>query len=350
MRLKRKIRVLVVDDSSVIRTLLTRLLNMDPAIEVVATASDPYIARKKLVSLRPDVMTLDLEMPHMDGLVFLKKVMQYAPTPTIVISSHVQSGSDLIKQAKEAGAFDLIAKPVGDPQTLSALSAKLCEAVKQAGRQAPPPQKNAPPPVRTATSASTAHVGHILAIASSTGGTEALKIVLAGFDANIPATVVVQHMPSHFSNSYAQQLNAMFPFEVKEAEEGDAVHQGRVLIAPGGYHMELIRRGRSFYVTLNQEPMLHGVRPSADYLMTSVARLCCPNAIGLILTGMGRDGTNGLLAMRRAGGYNVAQDEASCVVFGMPKSAIEQGAIDAVVPLHEVATHIQKRLRKRLAS
>jgi two-component system chemotaxis response regulator CheB len=343
----KKIRVLIVDDSSIIRTLLTKILSSDNDIEVVGTAPDPFIARDKIVSLKPDVMTLDIEMPKMDGVTFLGKVMQHFPIRTIVISSLSVAGSESALKALEAGAVDVVAKPAIDvTKSLEDLGAEIIQRVKMAARakliKKVVLQK---PKVLTSTSALARTTHQILAIASSTGGTEALKVLLPSLPSDLPGTVIVQHMPPVFTKAYAQHLQQICPFEVKEAEQGDRVIPGRVLLAPGNYHMELNRSGAQYFVELNQKPALHGVRPAADLLMNSVAKFAGSNAIGVVLTGMGKDGAEGLLKMKQAGSFNIAQNEDTCVVFGMPKVAIELKAIDLVCDLDEIAGHVIERIK-----
>lgn len=348
-----KIRVLVVDDSSVIRTLLSSILARDPEIEVVGTAVDPYEAREKLVQLKPDVMTLDVEMPRMDGITFLEKVMQHMPTRTIIISSLSTKGAETSLRALEVGAVDVLAKPALDvTKSLNSMASELINRVKAVAKARMPSVRvfGALPPaprksIATSALAKTTH--QILAFASSTGGTEALKRVLPLLPHDLPGTLIVQHMPPVFTKTYADALQKICPFEVKEAEEGDRVHPGRVLIAPGNYHMELIRKGAYYYVTLHQKDPVHGVRPAADYLMESVAKVAGANAVGVVLTGMGRDGAKGLAAMKKAGSFNIAQDEDSCIVFGMPKEAIEAGAIHCVLSLDKIAGALIEQFRAR---
>lgn len=347
-----KIRVLVVDDSAVIRTLFTRILSSDPEIEVVASAPDPFVAREKLVELKPDVMTLDVEMPRMDGITFLEKVMEHFPTRTLVISSLSTAGAATSLRALEVGAIDVMAKPALDvSKSITKMSSELISRVKEVARSRLPVRfrmQSGQKPVSAVLAGGLHRTTHqILAIASSTGGTEALKVVLSQLPPDIPGTLIVQHMPPVFTRTYAESLQRICPFEVKEAEDGDRVLPGRALLAPGNFHMELTRSGAYYYVKLHQEPPLYGVRPAADYLMTSVAKIAGANSIGLVLTGMGRDGAKGLLEMRQAGGFNIAQDEASCVVFGMPKEAIALGAIDSVLPLDRIASAIIDQMRRR---
>lgn len=349
----RKIRVLIVDDSAVIRTMLTTLLNADQAIEVVGTAIDPYVARTRLLELKPDVMTLDVEMPKMDGLTFLRKVMVHVPVPTIVFSSLTQQGSETAIRAYESGAVAVVAKPaINAARDLAQFSGILIAEIKAAAAvnleafKRARPLLNAPPAKRAPSAlAQTTH--QVCAIASSTGGTEALKILLSRLPADIPGTVIVQHMPPGFTKAFSSRLNDLLPFEVKEAAEGDRVIPGRVLIAPGNFHMEMSRTGAFYYVKLNQNPPEHSVRPAADVLMRSVAEIAGKNALGIVLTGMGKDAALGLKAMHDAGSYTIAQDEETCVVFGMPKAAIEIGAIDRVLALEDIAAHLLMKLKER---
>jgi len=372
--MNKKIRVLIVDDSSIVRTLLTKLLSADPGIEVVGTAPDPYFARDKLIELKPDVMTLDIEMPRMDGVTFLEKVMQHFPVRTIIISSLSLKGSELALRALEAGAVDVMTKPAIDvSQSLLALGEEIRQRVKVAANvnlDRLIERKNNVRPAETSTvkaqSSAVRALGQlpshvtgqalsrtthqILAIASSTGGTEALKELLPKLPSDLPGTVIVQHMPPVFTKTFADSLQKICPFEVKEAENGDRVIPGRALLAPGNFHMELTRSGAFYYVRLHQEPSLHGVRPAADYLMKSVAKVAGNNAIGVVLTGMGKDGAEGLLSMKQAGSYNIAQDENSCVVFGMPKVAIDLGAIHIVSPLNKISALLFEQFRVRMGA
>lgn len=349
-----KIKVLIVDDSAVIRKLLEKIFSTATDIEVVGSATDPYIARDKLVSLKPDVMTLDVEMPRMDGISFLEKVMQHFPTRTLIFSSLAKSGSETYFRALEAGAIDVMEKPSIDvSQSLEALGKAIVDRVRLVAKaklvpKSPKPASAMASKPKVTALARTTH--QLIAVASSTGGTEALKVFLSGMPANIPGTLVVQHMPPGFTKSFADNLNKMFPFEVKEAEEGDQVVPGRVLIAPGNFHMEITRSGAFYYVKLHQEAPLHSVRPAADYLMKSVAKYVGKNALGVVLTGMGRDGAEGLLEMHKAGAYTAAQDEESCVVYGMPAAAVALGAADVILPLDKIAPALLKQLEVRGAA
>lgn len=350
-----KIKVLIVDDSAVIRRLLEKFLTSSPDIEVVGSAADPYIARDKLVQLKPDVMTLDVEMPRMDGISFLEKVMQHMPTRTIIFSSLAKTGSETYFRALEAGAIEIMEKPSIDvSQSMENLAAEIVDKVKAVAKARISPVKKVATPgasVPKSPSNALARTTHqLIAVASSTGGTEALKVFLSGMPANIPGTLVVQHMPPGFTKSFADNLNKMFPFEVKEAQEGDQVVPGRVLIAPGNYHMELYRSGAYYHVKLHQEAPLHSVRPAADYMMKSVAKYVGKNACGVVLTGMGKDGAEGLLEMKKAGAYCVAQNEETCVVYGMPQAAFNLGATDKVLALDRIAGDLLNKISAKDAA
>jgi two-component system chemotaxis response regulator CheB len=291
----------------------------------------------------------------MDGISFLEKVMQHFPTRTIIFSSLAKTGSETYLRALEAGAIDIMEKPSIDvTQSLETLSKEILDRVRTVARaRINPVKKVATPntPVKKIAHTSLARTTHqMIAVASSTGGTEALKVFLSGMPADIPGTVVVQHMPPGFTKSFADNLNAMFPFEVKEAQEGDQVVPGRVLIAPGNFHMEVHRSGAFYHVKLHQNPPLHSVRPAADYLMKSVAKYAGKNALGVVLTGMGKDGAEGLLEMKNAGAYTVAQNEETCVVYGMPAAAVALGAADKVLPLDKIADDLLKQVSVRNAA
>ncbi|HLO41343.1 MAG TPA: chemotaxis response regulator protein-glutamate methylesterase [Phycisphaerales bacterium] len=332
----RRIRVLIVDDSAVVREVLTRELSKDSRIEVVGTAADPYIARDKIVELNPDVLTLDVEMPRMDGLTFLRHLMKSRPMPVIVLSSLTQEGTMTAVDALAAGAVDVLGKP-GTSFSTDALGPVLAAKIKSAATAkvaAPAVRPSVAPPPRLITT------NKILAIGASTGGVQALTAVLTAFPAGAPGTVIVQHMPEKFTASFAQRLSTMCRVEVIEARDGDRVGPGRVLIAPGGKHMLLRRSGAEYYVCVKDGPQVFHQRPSVEVLFNSVAEIAGPNAVGAILTGMGADGSTGLLAMRRAGARTIAQDEKSCVVFGMPAEAIRCGAAEQVVPLDQIATSL----------
>lgn len=347
-----KIRVLIVDDSAVIRKMLEKIFSTAPDMEVVGTATDPYIARDKLVQLKPDVMTLDVEMPRMDGISFLEKVMQHFPTRTIIFSSLAKTGSETYLRALEAGAIEIMEKPAIDvSQTMEVIGKDILDKVRAVARakvnpiKAPHYSNQGAVKKQVTSLARTTH--QLVAIASSTGGTEALKVYLAGMPADIPGTLIVQHMPAGFTKSYAESLNKMFPFEVKEAQEGDQVVPGRVLIAPGNYHMEITRSGAFYYVKLHQEPHLHSVRPAADFLMKSVAKFVGANAVGVVLTGMGKDGAEGLLEMKKAGSQTFVQNEDTCVVYGMPAAAVALDAHSKILPLDKIPIAVMEQIKAK---
>lgn len=339
----KKIKVLIVDDSALVRKVLTKELSKDPEIEVVGTAPDPYIGRDKIVFLSPDVLILDIEMPKMDGLTFLEKLMHYYPMPVIIVSSLAKEGCEVALRALELGAVEVMAKP-GAAYTVQDLSEQLIEKVKAAaevkrfGRllQANKSSKN----VLTVTKSFLKTTNKIVAIGASTGGTEAIKEVLTGLPVEIPPILVVQHMPEHFTRAFAERLNTLCKFEVKEAEDGELASPDKVLIAPGNSHMVLKRSGARYYVEIKNGPLVYHQRPSVEVLFTSVAQAAGPNAVGVIMTGMGKDGANGLLEMRNAGAFTIAQDEKSSVVYGMPKEAAAIGAAMKIVPLEKIAQMI----------
>lgn len=339
----KKIKVLIVDDSALVRKVLTKELSKDPEIEVVGTAPDPYIGRDKIVFLSPDVLILDIEMPKMDGLTFLEKLMHYYPMPVIIVSSLAKEGCEVALRALELGAVEVMAKP-GAAYTVQDLSEQLIEKVKAAaevkrfGRllQANKSSKN----VSTVTKSFLKTTNKIVAIGASTGGTEAIKEVLTGLPVEIPPILIVQHMPEHFTRAFAERLNTLCKFEVKEAEDGELASPDKVLIAPGNSHMVLKRSGARYYVEIKNGPLVYHQRPSVEVLFTSVAQAAGPNAVGVIMTGMGKDGANGLLEMRNAGAFTIAQDEKSSVVYGMPKEAAAIGAAMKIVPLEKIAQMI----------
>ncbi|MDP3464645.1 MAG: chemotaxis response regulator protein-glutamate methylesterase [Sulfuricurvum sp.] len=334
------IRVLIVDDSATARAVLTDILGSDPMIEVVGTASDAYIARDKIVELRPDVICLDVEMPRMDGITFLKRLMHYMPLPVIMVSSLTQAGAKTTLEALESGAVDFVPKPHshiydGKDEMRDELIAKIKIAAKVKVKQ------HVLRNTQQANTTSLAETTHkILAIGASTGGTEALKEVLMGLPRNAPGTIIVQHMPANFTGPFAERLNSLCAMEVREARNGDSITPGLVLIAPGDYHMVVRRSGARYYVEIGSGEKVSGHRPSADVLLNSVAKIAGSNAIGVILTGMGGDGARGLLNMRNAGAKTIGQDEASCIVYGMPKVAYELGAVGTQLPLHKIANGI----------
>ncbi|HVY91732.1 MAG TPA: chemotaxis response regulator protein-glutamate methylesterase, partial [Bryobacteraceae bacterium] len=335
-----KTRVLIVDDSALVRRILSESLTGHPDIEVVGTAADPYIARDLIVELQPDVLTLDIEMPRMDGLTFLRKLMQYRPMPVIVISSLAQASCAAAMTALEEGAVEALAKPSG-PNSVGDLRKTLADRVRSAARARvrvgrPGPARQAAVSLPLATFRHSA----MIAIGASTGGTEAIRQVLEQLPANIPGTVITQHIPAGFSRAFSERLNQLCRMEVKEAADGDEVRAGRVLIAPGGLHMVVRRNGSGYRVSVKDGPRVCYQRPSVDVLFRSVAEEAGAEAVGALLTGMGNDGAAGLLQIRQGGGFTIAQDEESCVVFGMPKEAIRMEAAAQVLPLQRVAPAI----------
>lgn len=331
------IRVLIVDDSAVVRKVFSEELSREKGIEIVGTAPDPYVARDKIVRLKPDVITLDIEMPRMDGLTFLKKLMKYYPLPVIIVSSLTQQGSKLALEALSIGAVDVISKP-NTSYSVGDMSIQLADKIRAVARvkvQIKRTDVDTDKPVKLSR-ALVETTNKLFAIGASTGGTEALKTVLMKMPSNSPGILVVQHMPQNFTASFAERLNSLCEVRVKEAADGDSISNGNVLIAPGNYHMLLRRNGSRYYVQVKQGPLVHHQRPSVDVLFQSVAEYAGANALGIILTGMGADGADGLLKMRENGAFTIAQDEKSCVVFGMPKEAIKRGAVEKVVPLQDI--------------
>ena len=339
------IRVLVVDDSAVVRKLLSEALAQYDDIEVVGTAIDPYMAREKIVALKPDVITLDIEMPRMDGLSFLVKLMKHYPVPVVVVSSLAQKGSETAIRALALGAVDVIGKP-GSARSVPDISRQLVHAIRGASRARLLPRSepaSIPSAVRSTGSAlaGLTMTHKLVALGASTGGTQALEAVLTKLPVSMPGIVICQHMPEKFTASFAQRLNSLCALEVREAKDGDFVIPGVALVAPGGLHMMVTLSGARYQIRVKDGPPVHHQRPSVDVLFASVARSAGKNAIGAILTGMGADGARGLLQMREQGAYTIAQDEASCVVFGMPKEAIKLDAAEAVMPLHDIAGALQ---------
>ena len=335
-----RIKVLIVDDSAMVRKIFSETLSREEDIEVVGTAPDPFAARDKIVQLKPDVITLDIEMPRMDGLTFLKKLMQYYPMPVIVVSSLTPKGSQTALEALENGAVEVLAKAEGS-YSVGDMSAHLVEKIRMAARaKVSRPSKapaSAPPVAKDHSLALSETTQKLIAVGASTGGTEAIKEVLMRMPPNIPGMVIVQHMPAQFTASFAERLDSLCPIRVREAKDGDSVLNGQALIAPGNFHMILKRSGTRYFVSIKEGPMVHHQRPAVDVLFNSVAKVAGSNAIGVILTGMGADGAQGMGEMKRAGAKTIAQDEGSCVVFGMPKEAIKLGAAEKVVALHDIA-------------
>jgi len=341
----KKIRVLVVDDSAVVRKVFSEELSHEKDIEVVATAPDPYVARDKIVALRPDVVTLDIEMPRMDGITFLRKLMKYFPLPVIIVSSLTPAGGSLALEAMDSGAVDVICKP-GEAYSVGDMSAQLAEKIRAAAsvNMAARARNLSAPRPGAAKLSLTKTTNKLIAIGASTGGTEALKDVLMQFPANTPGIMIVQHMPANFTKSFAERLDSLCQIRVKEAEDGDSVVPGTALLAPGNYHMVMRRSGARYYVNIKTGPLVCYQRPAVDVLFNSVAAYGGANAVGVILTGMGKDGAQGMLKMKQAGAQTIAQDEKSCVVFGMPKEAIELGGVDKIVSLQDIPGEVMKML------
>lgn len=351
-----KTKVLIVDDSALIRQVLSQMLTRDQSLAVVGTAADPYAAWDKIKTLHPDVLTLDVEMPRMDGLVFLEKLMRLHPIPVVMVSSLTEKGCETTLRALELGAIDFVTKPKIDIEDgTNALASEIVAKVKTAaaarvkGRRgvAPLPQPKAKEyPLIQEHRALLTGTEKVIAVGASTGGTEALRLFLSALPADAPGVVVVQHMPEQFTRAFARRLDSVCRIRVSEAQHGDRILPGYALIAPGNSHMEVTRSGANYYVQLNMEAPVHHHRPSVDVLFHSCARALGVNAVGVIMTGMGSDGAQGLLAMHRAGAWTVAQDEASCIVFGMPKEAIAVGAVDDVVSLEKIPVTVLQRVRR----
>jgi len=348
------IQVLIVDDSSVVRQTLSDILASDPAIKVIGTAVDPYQAVEFMRNQKPDVMILDIEMPRMDGLTFLQKIMEQHPIPVIICSSLATSGAVTTLKALELGAVDVIAKPkLGTQEFLLESSITLCDAVKAAARIHPhrlipkPQQKLSADAVlaKAASRPSFETTQKIVVVGASTGGVEALVELLTHMPMNAPGIVVVQHMPENFTRSFAERLDSLCRISVKEAEPNDVVSPGCALIAPGGKHILVKRTGARYYVEIRDGPLVSRHRPSVDVLFRSAARYVGHNAIAVIMTGMGDDGAQGMKELHDTGAHTLAQDEASCVVFGMPKEAIALGGVDQILPLNQLAHAVIKQAR-----
>ncbi|MDP2828390.1 MAG: chemotaxis response regulator protein-glutamate methylesterase [Sulfuricellaceae bacterium] len=366
-----KIKVLIVDDSALIRGVLREVINSQPDMEVVGAAPDPLVAREMIKQLNPDVLTLDVEMPRMDGLDFLEKLMRLRPMPVVMISTLTERGSDITFRALELGAVDFLAKPKMDiTHGMKEYSEDIAEKIRAASRarirKNTSSASNTPPPssgretspvtdaggtprlsadaILPSSSARISSTEKLIILGASTGGTEAIKEFLVQLPPDCPGILITQHMPEAFTNSFAQRLDGLCRITVKEAAQGDRVLPGHAYIAPGHSHLLLKRSGANYVCELNQGPPVNRHRPSVDVLFRSAANCAGQNAIGVILTGMGKDGAAGMLEMKQAGAYNFAQDEASCVVFGMPKEAIAVGGVDEVLPLKEIAGKVMKQL------
>jgi len=346
-----KLNVLIVDDSAVVRQTLSDILAADPDIGTVQTAGDPYIAVERLRTFVPDVMTLDIEMPRMDGLTFLQKLMTQHPIPVVICSSLAEEGCDTTLRALDLGAVDIITKPkLGTKQFIEESGIRIRDAVKEAARARRSPVRVAPmvQPKLSADVIIAKGTGHamiqtterIVAVGASTGGTEALREFLQALPVDCPGIVIVQHMPEKFTAAFAKRLNSICAVQVKEAENGDSVIRGLALIAPGNRHTLLKRSGARYYVEVKDGPLVSRHRPSVDVLFRSVARYAGRNAVGVIMTGMGDDGARGMAEMKEAGSTNVAQDEATSVVFGMPAEAVKHGGVNKVLPLGAIAGEV----------
>lgn len=347
-----KIKVLIVDDSSIVRQTLSELLSSDPMIEVIGTASDPYVAVDKLREQKPDVITLDVEMPRMDGLTFLNKIMTQHPIPVVICSSLTETGSDTAIKALEYGAVDIITKPkLGTKQFLEESRIHICDVVKAAAsvniQKFAKPKLQVQPKLsadavlpKVVSKAMIQTTEKVVVVGASTGGTEALKTFLEALPADTPGIAIVQHMPEHFTKAFARRLDGLCKISVKEAQDGDSLIRGRAIIAPGNFHMLLKRSGAKYYVEIKEGPLVSRHRPSVDVLFRSASRYAGKNAVGVIMTGMGDDGAKGMLELKENGAHTIAQDEKSCVVFGMPNEAIKLGAVDTILPLENIAGHI----------
>jgi len=348
----KKIRVLIVDDSAVVRQTLSEILSSDPQIEVMSTAGDPFIAAERIRQEIPDVITLDVEMPRMDGITFLHKIMSQHPIPVVMCSSLTELGSETALKALEYGAVEIIQKPrLGTKVFLEESRLRICDAVKAASqarvRRVPIVTHQVSPKLtadvimdKPRNQAMMQTTEKVVVVGASTGGTEALRIFLESLPADSPGIVIVQHMPEGFTRAFSQRLDGLCRITVKEAENNDTVVRGRALIAPGNHHLLLKRSGARYYVEIKDGPLVSRHRPSVDVLFRSAARYAGKNAVGVIMTGMGDDGARGMLEMKQAGAINIAQDEASCIVFGMPNEAIKHGGVDYIRPLEAISREV----------
>ena len=335
----KKIKVLIVDDSAIVRKIFSRELGRDPRIEIVGTAPDPYVARDKIVRLKPDVITLDIEMPRMDGITFLKKLMHHHPLPIVIVSSLTPKGGELALEAIESGAVEVLSKP-GSAYSVGDMSVELIHKIKAAANVKVKRIKKKPSNRKISHLSMTRTTDKVLAIGASTGGTKALSRILVEMPPTAPGTVIVQHMPEFFTKSFADRLNQDCAVEVQEARDGDSITPGKVLIAPGNYHTILRRSGARYYVKVKRGPLVGRHRPSINVLFKSVAKFAGRNAVGVILTGMGKDGAEGLKQMHDSGAKTIAQDESTSIVYGMPKAAADLGAADDIVALSNIGKKI----------
>jgi two-component system chemotaxis response regulator CheB len=347
---QRKIRVLVVDDSAIVRKILSETVSSEPDMEVVGTAPDPYVARDKILALKPDVLTLDIEMPRMDGLTFLKRLMHYHPIPTIIVSSLGQASCAATLEALRCGAVDVLAKPAG-PYSVGDLRHKLASLIRGAAGARPritcePTAAVRPEPRRTFAAGGACDPQAVIAIGASTGGTVAIQEILLQLSGDLPPMVVTQHIPAGFSLAFANRLNKLCRMEVREAVDGDKLHRGLVLVAPGDYHLLLRNEGAGYVVELQQGPRVCYQRPSVDVMFASVAQAAGGHGIGVLLTGMGTDGAKGMLALRRTNATTIAQDEESCVVYGMPREAKRLDAVTTVASLADIPRVLTETVRQ----
>jgi two-component system chemotaxis response regulator CheB len=352
MSILKKIKVLIVDDSASVRQVMKEILESDPEIQVMAVASDPYVAVERIKHETPDVITLDIEMPRMDGLTFLEKIMSQHPIPVVICSTLVGGQSDSALAALEKGAVDIITKPkIGAREFFEESRVRICDVVKSAARARVPKQRtvrlHAAPKLtadavlaKPTSNALIQTTEKVVAVGASTGGTEALREFLEAMPLDAPGIVIVQHMPEEFTARFAQRLDTTCRISVKEAADNDSVIRGQALIAPGNKHLLLKRSGARYFVEVKEGPLVSRHRPSVDVLFRSAARYGGRNVVGVIMTGMGDDGASGMLEMKEAGAFNIAQNEASCVVFGMPAEAIKKGGVDRVMPLGAIASEV----------
>jgi two-component system chemotaxis response regulator CheB len=347
-----KTRVLIIDDSALIRSLLTEIIGSNVDLEVIGAAPDPLVAREMIRALNPDVLTLDVEMPRMDGLDFLEKLMRLRPTPVVMVSTLTERGAEVTMRALELGAIDFVAKPkLGIANGMQQLGAEICDKIRVASKArlhrhvtaapsgAAPVADKTPPAQYSRMSTE-----KVIAIGSSTGGTEAIREILTRLPADFPGVLITQHMPPGFTRSFAARMNSLSRIAVSEATDGERVLPGHAYIAPGDRHMRLAKSGSNYVIALDDSEPVNRHRPSVEVLFQSVAAVAGRNAMGVMLTGMGRDGAHAMLAMREAGSFNIAQDEASCVVFGMPREAIAVGAVHEVLPVSRIAERLLQEI------
>jgi two-component system chemotaxis response regulator CheB len=340
------IRVLIVDDSPVVQSVLTTLLSSDPGIEVVGAASDAFDAKDTIIEKRPDVITLDVEMPRMDGITFLKHLMRFRPIPVIMISSYTRNNSMRTLEALNIGAVDFIAKPRKNIRTgLWELRHEITTKIKTAARARIRPYDLLSKHRKRIPAVSIANSDKIIAIGASTGGTCAIERLLGSMPPDVNGIVIVQHMPARYTSGFARRMDSLFPMDIEEASDRDRLGRGKVLVAPGGWHLQVAEDLKGYYVRLQDGRQVKNQRPSVDVLFNSVAKTAASNAIGILLTGMGDDGADGLLAMRQAGAFTIAQDEATSLVFGMPAAAIQRGAAEVVAPLDDIPDIVLSRLK-----